>query len=58
MKAMSMHTVLFALGGAALGLAYNRFIGCQSGTCLITSNPYVSTLYGALMGFFASGSFR
>ena len=36
--------------GAALGYAYYRFIGCASGTCPITSNPIVSTLYGAIMG--------
>lgn len=37
------------LGGAA-GFAYYAFIGCASGTCPITSNPYISTGYGALIG--------
>ncbi|GAB4446945.1 MAG: hypothetical protein Fur0028_01710 [Bacteroidales bacterium] len=32
------------------GFAYYYFIGCRSGTCPITSNPYISILYGALMG--------
>jgi hypothetical protein len=42
--------------GAAGGYAYYHFIGCASGTCPITSNPYISTGYGALMGFvLASG---
>ncbi len=36
--------------GAGLGYAYYYFVGCQSGTCAITSNPINSTLYGALMG--------
>ena len=49
---------VFVLGGAALGFAYQRLIGCRTGTCPITSNPYVSTLYGALIGLLASGSFR
>jgi len=40
----------FMLGGAALGFAYYYFIGCASGTCPITSNPYISTAYGALLG--------
>jgi hypothetical protein len=36
--------------GAALGFAYWRFIGCASGTCPITSNPWISTSYGAVIG--------
>lgn len=36
--------------GAALGYAYYYFIGCQSGSCPITSNWHVSTLYGAFIG--------
>ncbi len=36
--------------GAIGGFAYYYFIGCVSGTCPITSNPYISTGYGALMG--------
>lgn len=36
--------------GAALGYAYYYYIGCNSRGCPITSNPYISTLYGALIG--------
>ena len=36
--------------GAGLGYAYYYFIGCNTGTCPITSNPYTTTAYGALMG--------
>lgn len=42
--------------GAAAGFAYFRFVGCSSGTCPITSNPYISTIYGAIMGALASGA--
>jgi hypothetical protein len=37
------------LGGAA-GYAYYRFVGCRSGACPITSNPWISTIYGAAIG--------
>jgi hypothetical protein len=39
-----------AVVGAALGFAYWKFIGCSSGSCMITSKPLNSSLYGALMG--------
>ncbi len=41
---------LAVLVGAAGGFAYYYFIGCTSGACPITSNPYISTAYGALIG--------
>ena len=37
------------LGGAA-GFSYWYFIGCNTGTCAITSSPVNSSIYGALMG--------
>lgn len=36
--------------GALLGFLYWREIGCNSGSCAITSSPLNSTLYGAIMG--------
>lgn len=36
--------------GALGGYLYYAFIGCNIGTCAITSNPYISTIYGAVAG--------
>jgi hypothetical protein len=36
--------------GALAGYAYYYFIGCNSGACLIQSNPYLSTMYGMFAG--------
>ena len=36
--------------GAIAGWCYWRFVGCASGTCLITSRPLNSSIYGAVMG--------
>ena len=41
---------LYVLLGGVGGFAYYYFIGCASGSCPITSNPYISTGYGALIG--------
>lgn len=43
--------LLLALLGAAGGYLYYRFVGCTSGACPITSNPFVSTLYGGALGY-------
>lgn len=39
-----------ALIGALAGFLYWNFIGCESGTCAITSNPFNSTIYGFITG--------
>ena len=46
-------TILILTGvllGAVSGLLYWKFVGCQTGTCPITSNPFISSAYGAVMG--------
>jgi hypothetical protein len=37
--------------GALLGYGYYFFVGCRTGTCPISGNPYISTIYGGLTGF-------
>ena len=44
--------------GAIGGFMYWNYIGCASGTCMITSKPLNSSLYGALMGFLLFGIFK
>ncbi|MCE5249573.1 DUF6132 family protein [bacterium] len=46
-----LRMILGPLVGGILGFAYYKFIGCSSGACPITSSPWGSTLYGALIGF-------
>jgi len=43
-------TIIGVILGATGGYLYYHFVGCNSGTCAITSRPLNSTLYGALMG--------
>ena len=46
------------LVGAIGGYLYYYFIGCNSGTCPITSNQLVSVLYGALIGYLLFDMFK
>lgn len=43
--------------GAIAGFSYWYFIGCNTGTCAITSSPINSTLYGSLMGLLLVNTF-
>ncbi|MEI7435967.1 MAG: DUF6132 family protein [bacterium] len=54
---MIVRLIIGVVAGGVLGYCVYRFIGCSSGTCPITSNPWVSTIVGMLMGGLASGSF-
>jgi hypothetical protein len=36
--------------GALAGYLYFRYVGCASGGCPITSNPYSTILYGMFIG--------
>jgi hypothetical protein len=54
-RKMVLHTLAYVAVGAVLGFGYYKLVGCASGGCPITSNPYISTLYGALIGLVAGG---
>ncbi|MBP7280782.1 MAG: hypothetical protein KBA66_04355 [Leptospiraceae bacterium] len=44
-------TILPVLAGAGLGFLWHKLVGCRTGACPITANPYISTIYGAFIGF-------
>jgi hypothetical protein len=43
--------IIFTIAGAVGGFIYWKLIGCASGTCMIKSVWYYSTLWGATMGY-------
>jgi hypothetical protein len=47
---MMLKTIFGMLVGGALGFAAYWFIGCTTGTCPLTSNPWVSTFLGLALG--------
>ena len=64
-KIQSQHKIfriisLLGLVGVFLGIIggylYYFFIGCQSGSCPITSNPWASIAWGAVLGYLIGDS--
>lgn len=44
--------------GAIGGYAYYYFIGCNTGSCPLTSNPYISVIFGAVIGYLLLDMFK
>ena len=44
--------------GAIAGYLYYYYVGCVSGTCPITSNPWRMTIYGAILGLLLFDIFK
>jgi hypothetical protein len=44
--------------GAIGGYVYYIEIGCNSGSCAITSNPFMSVIWGAVIGYLVFDIFR
>lgn len=61
MKSFIKKNILGIIGivvGTIGGYAYYYYIGCKSGTCPLTSNPYISMLFGAIMGYLIGDVFK
>jgi hypothetical protein len=43
--------IVFSFAGAIGGILYWKFVGCLSGTCIIKSVWYLSTIYGGIFGW-------
>lgn len=51
-------TLIGIVLGAIGGYIYYIEIGCASGTCPLTSNPWTSVLWGAVIGYLFGDIFR
>lgn len=52
-----LRPALFTLGGGLAGFAYYTWVGCTAGSCAITSSPFSSVIYMALIGWLLSSVF-
>lgn len=50
---MKLWKLLGVLAGGTAGYAYYHYIGCATDSCPITGNPWISSAYGALIGWLA-----
>jgi hypothetical protein len=55
---MTFRILIGAVIGAGLGFGWYKLVGCSTGSCPLTSNPVVSSLYGAIMGVLIAASVR
>ncbi len=45
-----VRAVIGAVAGSLVGLAMWRFVGCRTGACPLTANPYVAAVIWGVMG--------
>jgi len=52
---MTIRMILGALAGAMAGYGMYRFVGCQTGACPLTANPYIAIAIYAVLGALVAG---
>ena len=60
-NAKGQHKIIEIIGsiiGAIGGYVYFRLNACSSGSCPLTANPWICTLWGAIMGYLLFGIFK
>ena len=45
-----LRAIALPLVGSAGGWLYYRYVGCTTGTCAVTSSPWLSTGFGCVLG--------
>jgi uncharacterized membrane protein YesL len=56
-SSFSIKNIIGLILGAIGGFLYYTYYGCSSGTCPLTSNPWITTIWGATMGYLLFGIF-
>ena len=49
-RIMILRIALGVVIGGGVGFGWYKLVGCPTGTCPLTSNPYTSALYGCIVG--------
>lgn len=57
-KVFSIKSIIGLGVGAIGGFIYYYFVGCQTGSCAIKSNPWLMTIWGAAFGYLLGDMFN
>lgn len=55
---MTTRTFIGIVLGAVAGLGYYKLVGCPTGACPLTRNPWITTIYGMVLGALVGSSLR
>ncbi len=58
LKFLTLKSIIGMLIGVIGGYIYYIEVGCKSGSCPITSNPWMTMLWGLLMGYLVGDMFN
>ncbi len=58
LKFLTLKSIIGMLVGVAGGYIYYIKVGCTSGSCPITSNPWMTMLWGLMMGYLVGDMFN
>jgi hypothetical protein len=56
-KYLPLHNLIGIIAGAIGGYIYYTQVVCVTGGCPLTSNPFITVLWGALMGYLLADMF-
>ncbi|HPE33173.1 MAG TPA: DUF6132 family protein [Bacteroidales bacterium] len=57
-KFIPLSTMIGILTGAIAGYIYFKQVVCVSGGCPLTSNPFITIIWGGLVGYLISDRFK
>ena len=58
LKIFTLFSIIGLIIGAIGGYIYYIEVGCDSGSCAISSNPYASVAWGAAVGYLLGDMFN
>lgn len=55
---MTVRIIIGLVLGGVAGFGFYKLVGCPTGACPLSRNPWVSTIYGMVLGALVAGSQR